>query len=65
MNDVASEVFGLEDAQRLTAFAKQKGLGLLAFWAINRDQACTTGLALCSGVNQNTFAFHNVFKMVQ
>ena len=30
--------FTLADAQNLATFAKQKHLGLIAFWAINRDQ---------------------------
>jgi Glycosyl hydrolases family 18 len=63
-NDVQSEVFTLADAQSLTAFAKQKHLGLVAFWAINRDQPGAGSLALYSGVNGGNFDFHHVFKGV-
>jgi chitinase len=65
MNDVVGEVFDLGDAQRVARFARQKRLGLISFWAINRDQACTSGLAICSGKNRGTFDFHNIFKTVE
>src|SRR5262249_39288153 len=61
VNDVTSEVFSLDDARSLVAFAKQKNLGLLAFWAINRDQTCATpNLANCSEVNTANFQFHQI-----
>ncbi len=63
-NDTAGEVFSLADARNLTSFAKQKGIGLVSFWAINRDQP-GAGLALSSGVNTAPFEFHNVFKAVK
>lgn len=65
VNDVQSEVFRLEDARRLASFARQKRLGLVSYWAINRDRTCGMGLALCSGVEQAPFAFHEVLKTVQ
>ncbi len=63
-NDVSSEVFTLADAQNLAAFAKQKKLGLVAFWAINRDQPGSGSLGLYSQAESSVFAFHNVFKAV-
>jgi chitodextrinase len=64
-NDVASEVFTLTDAQTVAAFAKQKGLGLVSFWAIQRDQPCPyDSLGLCSKVNTADFQFHDVLSSV-
>lgn len=64
-NDVQGETFTLADAQSLTNFAKQKQLGLVSFWAINRDQPGSGSLGLYSGVNTGTFDFHAIFKTVQ
>ena len=62
-NDVQGETFSLDDATILANFARSKSLGLLAFWAINRDQACKTAdNALCSGAQSSTFAFHKIFN---
>jgi chitinase len=59
-------VFSVNDAKTLAAFAKQKSLGLLAFWAIQRDERCpgALDLNLCSGVNAATFDFSAVFEAV-
>jgi chitinase len=63
-NDVAGEVFGLEDARRLRSFADAHGLGRLSVWSLNRDRACganypdvTLVSDACSGVPQQTGAF--------
>ena len=65
-NDVAGEVFTLADAQILTTFAQSHGLGLVSFWAINRDQPCRGGgLATCSQAQTVNYAFHDVFKVLQ
>jgi chitinase len=64
VNDVSSEVFNLTDAQTVVSFAKQSGLGLVSFWAINRDQP-GSNLALASEINTSDFQFHNVFKALQ
>ena len=40
MNDVTSEVFGLEDAAEIVAFADEKGLGMISMWSLNRDHPC-------------------------
>jgi chitinase len=37
VNDTQSEVFRQADATQLTTFAQQNGLGLLSFWAMQRD----------------------------
>jgi chitinase len=64
VNDVAGEVFSLADAAAVASFAKQKHLGLVAFWAINRDQPGSGSLGLYSGVNGAAFDFHQAFKSV-
>jgi chitinase len=62
VNDVSTEVFSLADAATVASYVKQKHLGLVAFWAINRDQPGSGSLALYSGVNGSTFDFHQAFK---
>ena len=42
-NDTPGETFSYADAETVVAFAKKNGVHRLAFWAINRDQACGTG----------------------
>lgn len=64
VNDVASEVFSLADAAAVASFARQKHLGLVAFWAINRDQPGSGSLGLYSGVNTAAFEFHKAFESV-
>jgi hypothetical protein len=65
-NDVSSETFTLDDARVLVAFAKEKHLGLVSFWAINRDQPCPyDSLALCSKVNTADFEFSDIFLGVK
>jgi chitinase len=63
-NDVSTEVFQLADAQTLTAFAQQNHLGLVSFWAIQRDQPGSGDLGLYSDVDGATFDFHDIFKAV-
>ncbi|WP_245618246.1 Ig-like domain-containing protein [Deinococcus misasensis] len=65
-NDIASEIFTLQDARDLTTWARGKGLGLVSFWAIQRDQPCKNGagLAICSMQNTAPYQYHNIFKGV-
>ncbi|MEI8238087.1 MAG: glycosyl hydrolase family 18 [Actinomycetota bacterium] len=66
-NDVRTEVFTLQDATDLMAFAKSSGLGRLSLWSLNRDIACgsevDSGIAQngCSGVKQDPLAFSSIF----
>jgi chitinase len=62
-----SEIFSLDNAKTLIAYAKQKQLGLVSFWAIQRDEACrssTVDLNLCNGASPSTFAFSQIFAGV-
>ena len=43
VNDIPSEVFRLEDAALVEAFAREKGLGMLSMWSLNRDAPGPTG----------------------
>ena len=57
-------VFSLDNATALATWAKQQKLGLLAFWAIQRDETCAGAVDLdqCSGANTTTFQFANIFE---
>ena len=58
--------FFVEHAATLITYAKQKKLGLVSFWAIQRDEKCPTGidLNLCTGVNASALQFHQIFDSV-
>ncbi|VBA53605.1 putative bifunctional chitinase/lysozyme [Mycobacterium pseudokansasii] len=66
VNDDPREVFTVADADKLTAFARQKGLGRLAMWSANRDSQCPAGTPqpsnTCSGVTQTAWAFSSSLK---
>jgi chitinase len=59
-----SEVFSLDDAKTLAAFAKQNHLGLVSFWSIDRDQVCPSGADYntCSTVDSKNFAFDALLR---
>jgi hypothetical protein len=61
----SGEMFSLDDAKQLAQFARDKKLGLIAFWSIDRDRVCSSGKDECSTVNAHTFDFHNALKTVQ
>ena len=69
-NDLPSQVLHVQDAQRLAAFARRRGLAWLAFWSLNRDRPCARGDAAgsdgganpaCSGVEQQPGDFLAAF----
>lgn len=61
-----SEVFSLDDAKTLEAFAVQNRLGLVSFWSIDRDQVCPSGADYnsCSMVDTSNFQFDAIFQAV-
>ncbi|MDT0274651.1 chitinase [Blastococcus goldschmidtiae] len=68
-NDVEGEVFTLADAEELTAFARDEGLGRVSLWSLNRDNRCSASFAdvavhsnTCSGVEQESLDFVDVFS---
>ncbi|MFF4830667.1 cellulose binding domain-containing protein [Streptomyces sp. NPDC001315] len=67
VNDVASEIFKVDDATQLVDFAKSKGLGWLSMWSATRDKQCAGGAknyadATCSSIVQDDFAFSKAFS---
>jgi chitinase len=66
-NDVAGEVFTLDDARQLRDFADDRKLGRLSMWSANRDIACpgpmgTTPSNSCSGVAQEPSEFAKILS---
>jgi chitodextrinase len=67
INDVASEIFQLSDAQMLLNFANANSyITRLSMWSVTRDNgSCPNqGFAspVCSGIAQSNWAFSNIFK---
>lgn len=66
VNDVATEIFTVEDAGQLVKFAQEKGIGRLAMWSGTRDAQCAGGAkptadAVCSSILQEPLAFTKAF----
>ncbi|WP_211278729.1 chitinase, partial [Mycobacterium lacus] len=63
VNDDPNEIFTLADAQKLTTFAEQKGMGGLHMWSINRDYPGPVGTLsnTSSGVAQDTWDYSHIF----
>jgi hypothetical protein len=66
VNDVTTEIFKVEDATQLVAFAKSKGIGWLSMWSATRDKQCPGGAknfadATCSSIVQGANAFSKAF----
>ena len=60
------ETFSTADAVTILRWAQQHGLGLVSFWALQRDNGgCvgTQGAGTCSGVAQPTWYFSHVFNL--
>jgi chitinase len=58
VNDTQSEVFTVADASKLTSFAQQNGLGLLSFWAMQRDMPGGSDYNNYSLVNTTAYQFY-------
>ncbi|KKS93676.1 MAG: Chitinase [Candidatus Collierbacteria bacterium GW2011_GWB1_44_6] len=63
-NDVASEVFSIEDANSFNKFAVEQGLGRMSMWSANRDIPCGENYVdlkivsdSCSGVKTQKMSF--------
>ncbi|MES9806701.1 cellulose binding domain-containing protein [Streptomyces cinereoruber] len=66
VNDVTTEIFTVDDATQLVAFAKSKGIGRLSMWSSTRDKQCPDGAvnradATCSSILQQPLAFTQAF----
>ncbi|MEV7324236.1 cellulose binding domain-containing protein [Streptomyces sp. NPDC093970] len=69
VNDVATEVFKVDDATQLVDFARSKGLGGLSMWSATRDKQCAGGTkptadATCSSITQPQNAFAKAFAAI-
>ena len=60
VNDTRSEVFRQADATQLTTFAQQKGLGLLSYWALQRDMPGGNDYNDFSLVNTRPYEFYSI-----
>ncbi|GAA4607654.1 chitinase [Actinoplanes octamycinicus] len=59
-----AETFTTADAPVVAQWATEKGLGLLSFWALQRDNGGCPGVGgsdSCSGVSQSTWQFSKAF----
>jgi chitinase len=68
-NDVDAEVFGLDDARAFAEFARDRGLGRVSTWSLNRDRDCGATFRdvavhsnTCSGVEQEPLEFTKLFS---
>jgi hypothetical protein len=60
-----AETFSTADAVIILRWAQRQGIGLISFWALQRDNGgCpgTKGAGTCSGVSQLTWYFSSVFE---
>jgi hypothetical protein len=59
------ETFSTANAATIEHWAQQQGIGLVSFWALQRDNGgCpgTKGAGTCSGVTQPTWYFSHIFE---
>jgi chitinase len=62
-NDDSAEIFEPSDATAVTNFAIQNGVGLLSYWALQRDEVGTVNdLDRFSRVNSSNYQFYNIMK---
>lgn len=66
VNNIVEEVFTLEDAEKVTAFALERGIRSIGMWAMERDRTCQGGRQVlmpdCSGVEQDDYGFSSIFN---
>ena len=66
LNDVTTEVFSLQDAQELAAFAEQVGMARTSMWSLSRDVEDPKGALgfvedTSSSIVQQPYAFSQIF----
>lgn len=65
-NDLPGEVFELDAARGLNAFALSKGAARVSMWSLNRDTSCPQDAGegpashICSGINQGNQRFSDL-----
>jgi hypothetical protein len=55
-------IFTPDDAKMVSNYAKKNNIGLISFWAINRDQIGTGDLGVYSQCNKVDFEYYTNFK---
>ncbi|MFI7484295.1 chitinase [Kocuria sp. M1R5S2] len=68
-NDIRDEVLDQESASRLAEFARERGMGRMSYWSLNRDRPCGDdvqdvrhAVAGCSGIAQEAGEFTRVLR---
>jgi chitinase len=70
INDSTNEVFSTGNASSLESFAASNGIQELTFWALGRDQACSSpwtqpyAPSNCSGTSQSPYQFTGIFTAI-
>lgn len=67
VNDSAGEIFTLDNARAVSAFARKSAVGFISMWSVARDKACPGGPSPwassdCSGIDQDNGAFAKRLK---
>ncbi len=66
LNDVKDEIFYQADARQVLAFAQNQNIGMLSFWAGQRDWQCPKpvkrAVGYCSGITQTKYEFTTIFE---
>ena len=70
INDSTNEVFSTGNASALENFAASNGIQELTFWALGRDQQCSSPWTqpyapdTCSGTSQSPYQFTSIFNAI-
>jgi chitinase len=65
-NDASAEIFEPVDATAVTNFAIRNGVGLLSYWALQRDEIGTANdLDRFSRVNSSDYQFYNIMAVAK
>ncbi|MGA9675290.1 MAG: hypothetical protein WBR28_08565 [Mycobacterium sp.] len=68
MTPQVTPIFTLSDAQQLTTFAQQNGIGELSMWDLHHDVTGTLGTVAASdgsGIVQTPFEFSKIFEQIE
>lgn len=62
--DDMGAIFSIEHAKTLATYAKEKNIGLVSYWSLQRDQVGTGNLGIYSQQNSTNFQYYNTFKSI-
>lgn len=57
-------IFSITDAKVLAEYAKAKGLGLISYWALQRDQVGTGSLAVYNNGSTVDYEYYNTIRSI-